>query len=161
MATPEPQVIDVEVEGAPLRLRWDPAQPSWELGAAPDWSRLEAIRLVSALFEDGAALGVAAVRPLAADGHGDDVAVARFVDPEGVRIATSEALLSVEYDAAHVPRRLGIEVWPDLDSAPLRIAADRDPHADDPARGDRDAVPMVFRLGGVAGRGTYETVRRS
>jgi hypothetical protein len=161
MATPEPQVIVVEVDGAPVLLRWDAGQPSWELDAEPDWSRLEGIRLISALFEDGATLGVAAIRPRDARGHGDDVAAGRFLDADGIEIATSEALLSVEYDAAHVPRRLGIELWPDLDSAPLRIAADRQLQADHPAPGNRDAVLMTFRLGGVAGRGTYETVRRS
>jgi hypothetical protein len=161
MATPEPQVIVVEVDDAPVRLRWDPGQPSWALDSEPDWSCLEGIRLVSALFDDGATLGVAAVRPRDAGGHGDDAVAARFLDVEGIQIAPSEALLSVEYDAAHVPRRLGIELWPDVDSAPLRIAADRELQADHPAPGNRDAVLMTFRLGGVAGHGMYETVRRS
>jgi hypothetical protein len=56
-----------------------------------------------------------------------------------------------------VPRRLGIELWPDADSAPLRISADREPGEAD----DRDVVHMSFRLDGVAGRGTYEALRQS
>jgi hypothetical protein len=151
---PEPEVVALEATGARVRLRWGPPS-AWELESEPDWSGLEGIRLVSAVFEDGATLGVAAIRPRDGRGHGDDAVAARFLDAEGARTATSDAFLSVEYDSARVPRRLGIELWPDSDSAPLRIAADREP-------GDvenRDAVDMTFRLGGVAGRGTYETLR--
>jgi hypothetical protein len=151
---PEPEVVALEATGARVRLRWGPPS-AWELESEPDWSGLEGIRLVSAVFEDGATLGVAAIRPRDGRGHGDDAVAARFLDADGARTATSDAFLSVEYDSARVPRRLGIELWPDSDSAPLRIAADREP-------GDvenRDAVDMTFRLGGVAGRGTYETLR--
>jgi hypothetical protein len=154
MGMPEPELVSLEATGARVRLRWTPRFP-WELESEPDWSGLEGIRLVSAVFEDGATVGVAAVRPRDARGHGDDAVAARFLDAEGAVTATSDALLSVEYDSARVPRRLGIELWPDADSAPLRIAADREPGAVD----DRDAVDMTFRLGGVAGRGTYETLR--
>jgi hypothetical protein len=152
---PEPELVSLEATGARVRLRWGPPS-AWELESEPDWGGLEGIRLVSALFEDGATLGIAAIRPRDARGHGDDAVAARFVDAEGARTETSDALLSVEYDSARVPRRLGIEVWP-ADSAPLRIAADRDPGDVD----DRDAVDMTFRLGGVAGHGTYETLRES
>jgi hypothetical protein len=156
MGMPEPELVSLEATGVRVRLRWGPPS-AWELESEPDWSALAGIRLVSAMFEDGAALGVAAIRPRDARGHGDDAVAARFVDAEGGRTATADALLSVEYDSARVPRRLGIELWPDADSAPLRIAADRDPGDLD----DRDAVDMTFRLGGVAGRGTYETLRES
>jgi hypothetical protein len=161
MPTAEPKVIEVEVARGEVRLRWEPARAAWELESVPDWSRLDAIRLVSAAFEDGAALAVAAVRPRDARGHGDDAVAARLIDAQGLETATAEALVSVEYDSAHIPRRLGIELWPDVDSPPLRIAADRERPADGPAPGDDDNVPMTFRLNGVAGRGTYETVRRS
>jgi hypothetical protein len=154
MGMPEPELVSLEATGARVRLRWVPPS-AWELESEPDWSGLEGIRLVSAVFEDGTILGVAAIRPREARGHGDDAVAARFLDAEGTRTATSDALLSVEYDSARVPRRLGIELWPGADSPPLRIAADREPGDVD----KRDAVDMTFRLGGVAGRGTYETLR--
>jgi hypothetical protein len=167
MATPEQEVISLAVAGSEVRLRWNPGTAdggeasAWELDSEPDWSRLEGVRLVSAAFEDGTALGVAAVRPSDARGHGDDAVGARFLDAEGIPTDTSEALVSVEYDAGRRPRRLGIELWPDADSAPLRIAADRGP-AIEPAAGEgREIVPMTFRLDGVMGRGTYEAVRAS
>jgi hypothetical protein len=161
----EPVVIAVELGGSEgARLRWAPrpaddgngaAPPSpWELEATPDWDRLESLRLVSARFEDGAALGAAALRPRDARGHDEDAVVARLVDAEGEQTAISEALVSMEYDADGAPRRLGIELWMDSDSSPRRVAADR---AGEPGRaGDRESVPMRFRLDGVEGAGLYE-----
>jgi hypothetical protein len=156
MATPEPEAVSLEVAGAEVRLRWHP--PAWRLESQPDWDRLERIRLISAAFDDGAALGVAAIRPREARGHGDDVAAARFLDADGEEIATSEALVSVEYDSARRPRRLGVELWPDEDSPPLRIAAVRDEDGDAPSAEGPDAVSMSFRLDGVPGRGVYQTL---
>jgi len=86
--------------------------------------------------------------------------VARFVDAEGLQIDTSEALVSVEYDAAQRPRRLGIELWPESDAAPLRIAADRESEEEYSAADGREVVRMTFRLDGIGGRGTYETLRQ-
>jgi hypothetical protein len=164
MATPEPEVVSLAVAGSEVRLRWNPIAPqetgsAWEVVSDPDWGRLEGIRLISAVFEDGAALGVAAVRPRDAEGHAGDAVAARYLDAEGIQTTTSDALVSVEYDPARRPRRVGIELWPDADSAPLRIAADRE---DERPSGDDEAiVAMNFRLGGVAGRGTYEILRRA
>jgi hypothetical protein len=150
----------------PLRLRWDPAasagEPTgspWSLESEPDWGGLEGIRLVSAHFDDGGLLGFAAVRPSAARGHGDDVVTARLIDAEGVETTTSDALLSVEYDAERAPRRLGLEVWPEPDAAPLRVAADRDASAGSPGVDDREAVAMSFRFQGTPGAGLFEVLR--
>src|SRR5919197_3106208 len=149
MATPDSQEIALEVAGAQVRMRW--ITPNWELVSQPDWTRLEGIRLVSAAFEDGAVLGVAAIRPRDARGHGDDAVAARFIDADGLQFATSDALVSVEYGPERRPRRIGIELWPDSESPPLRIAADRELR-EEPAPGDgRDVVPMTFRIDGVPG----------
>jgi hypothetical protein len=158
MATADPQDISLAVAGSEVRLRWSPdVGEAWVIASEPDWGRLEGIRMVSAVFEDGASVGVVAIRPGNANGHGDDVVAARFVDAEGNQTDTSEALVSVEYDAARRPRRLGIELWPDSDSPPLRIAADREPTEE--LREGREVVPMALRLDGMGGRGTYETLR--
>src|SRR3954447_5761945 len=116
MATSEPEVIALDAGGAEVRLRWDPAS-AWRLEAEPDWGRVEGVRLVSAVFDDGAALGVAAVRPREANGHEDDAVATRFLDADGIETAPAEALVSVQYDSERVPCRLGIELWPDADSA--------------------------------------------
>ena len=168
MADLEPAVIAVELAGGEgARLRWVPRPPDdgngaappspWELDAEPDWRRLDSIRLVSALFDDGVALGLAALRPRSARGHGEDVVVARMAGAEGEPTMASEALVSVEYDADGAPRRLGLELWMDPDSSPLRVAADR--VGDAGPQGDREAVPMRFRLDGTGGAGLYEVIR--
>ena len=170
MAEAEPAVIAVELGGGEgARLRWAPraaddgngAAPSspWELEAEPDWRRLDSIRLVSALFDDGGALGLVALRPRGARGHDEDVVEARLADAEGEQATTSEALVSVEYDADGAPRRLGIELWTDPDSSPLRVAADRAGEAG--SRSDGESVPMRFRLDGISGLGLYEVLRPS
>ena len=168
MADLEPDVISVELGGGEAaRLRWVPrpaddgngAAPSspWELDSEPDWGRLDSIRLVSALFDDGGALGLAALRPRSARGHGEDVVIARLAGAEGEPTMASEALVSVEYDADGAPRRLGLELWMDPDSSPLRVAADRAGEAG-PQSG-REAVPMRFHLDGTGGAGLYEVLR--
>jgi hypothetical protein len=173
MASTEPAVITVELaagEGA-MHLRWDPGPPEggaadsrtsspWELESEPDWRRLESIRLISARFDDGGVLGLAGLRPRGAHGHGDDVVIARLVDAEGQETTTSDALVSVEYDADGEPRRLGVELWPEAGSAPVRVAADREGATEIGVEAGRDAVPMTFRLDGIAGSGRYEIVRQ-
>lgn len=170
MESPEPAVISVELGGADeaVRLRWEPtsaedemrdeAPSAWTLEAEPDWRRLEGIRLVSARFDDGRTLGVAAVRPREARGHGDDVVIARLLDADGVETTTSDALVSVEYDDAGRARRLGIELWPEPESGPLRIAADR-PADTDRHTSEGAAVGMDFRLDGIGGIGLYEVIQ--
>jgi hypothetical protein len=150
MTSPEPTAIAL-VPG-------DGDEPRWQLSSEPDWKLFEAVRLASVRFEDGRALGVAALRPRGARGHDEDVVIARLVDPEGESTSISEALVSVEYDAEGAPRRLGIELWPDSESAPpLRVAADRvaavEQGADDSGH---LGVPMTFHLEGVSGVGLYE-----
>jgi hypothetical protein len=173
MATPEPAVVSLELAAGdePIQLRWEPVATEagepvatdspWALESQPDWRQLEGIRLVSARFEDGAVLGVAALRPREARGHGDDVVIARLVDADGEETTTSDALVSVEYDAGGTPRRLGIELWAEPDSPPLRVAADREAEPESPSAQGRDAVAMRFRLDGTAGSGLYEVLRPS
>jgi hypothetical protein len=172
MATPEPAVVSVELAAGhePVQLRWEPVaaedggpvatQSPWALESEPDWSRLEGIRLVSARFDDGTVLGVAALRPREARGHGDDVVLARLIDADGGDTTVSDALVSVEYDAAGTPRRLGIELWPEPDSAPRRVAADREAESEPRSAKGRDAVVMRFRLNGTGGSGLYEVLRQ-
>ena len=173
MASTESVAFTVELatgEGA-TRLRWDSgltedtadgstASP-WKLESEPDWRRLELIRLISARFDDGGMLCLAALRPRKALGHGDDVAVARLFDAEGQETTTSDALVSVEYDAQGAPRRLGIELWPEPDSAPVRVAADREGEIESGVESESggDAVAMRFRLDGIEGSGRYEILR--
>ena len=159
--------------GDPLRLRFQPAglgQPqgeasaeaipsAWIVDGEVDWSEVASLGLLSAVFEDGRELAIATVRPRGAEGH-DAETISSHLTEEGEHVEIAETLVSVEYDAAGLPRRLGVELWIDPGSPPLRVAADRAGEAastgEDPRR---EVTPITLRLEGVAGAGLYEVLR--
>ena len=116
-----------------------------------DAGRWELARLLSAVFDDGLMLAVVALRPTGAAGHGEESVVGVLVR-NGSPVVVDEALLSVEYDPAGGPRRVGVELYEGADSLPLRIAGDR--VAADPGR-----TALAMRNGGVSGRGRLAIVR--
>jgi hypothetical protein len=151
--------VRVEWELAALRALADGStQPAWRLAGEPDWDALESLRVVSAAFEDGRLLAVAAARPVAADGH--DAAEPRgiLVEAGGEAVEVAEALLSTEYDADGAPSRIGLELYPRPGAIPLRVAADRE----SPTRVDdgAEATAMSFRMEGARGSGVFERVSR-
>jgi hypothetical protein len=174
MASPEALSVAFEVPGGgpPLRLTWDPAPPepssidpedpwesAWRVEGEIDWKAIEALRLISATFEDGQALALAALRPLGSVGHDRD-RVAHHLEQSGEPVALTEALLSTEYDAGGLPRRIGAELWAEPGSPPLRLAGDRRGEvevSDGAVR--RELARMSFRLDGAGGSGTYELLR--
>jgi hypothetical protein len=177
MASAEALSISVAVPGGgePLRLTWDRraaeslaadgpdgrGRSPWRLEGEPDWEAAEALRLVSAVFEDGRTLALAALRPRGTAGHDRD-SVAHHLEESGERIALTEALLSTEYDADGLPRRIGVELWAEPESQPMRLAADRQGEVE--VAGDgvrRELARMSFRLEGASGTGTYELLERA
>jgi hypothetical protein len=158
---------------AGLRLAWDPNAPAslgeggadgsgrsaWQIEGALDGEAVEGLRLISVAFEDGRALALAALRPSGGDGHDRD-SVAVHLEDSGEPVPLTEALLSTEYDAEGLPRRVGAELWTEPESAPMRLAGDRlgevEVRAGHPRR---EAARMSFRLEGVAGVGSYELLR--
>ncbi len=161
----------------PLRVVWDPTSMSdrapdapgdgagsaWRAESGLDWERAEALLLVSALFEDGQALALASLRPRGAGGHDHDQVLQRL-ESSGEPVAVTETLLSTEYDADGHLRRIGIELWIDPSSPPLRVAADRRGEAEVEVEEDgvcREAVAMSFHMDGATGAGSCELLRRS
>jgi hypothetical protein len=147
----------------PIRVEWDTATlreaaaASWRLTGELDGERIAELRVLSAAFEDGSLLGVAGLRPSGAAGHDADELSAILARPEGEPDRTSDVRLSIEYDGAGRPRRLGLELYADPDAPPLRVAGDRREDAADPT--DPGAVSMTFRLDGTPGAGAYELKR--
>ena len=177
MASAEALSISVAVPdgGEPLRLTWDRhaaeslaadgpdgrGRSPWHLEGELDWEAAEALRLVSAVFEDGRALALAALRPRGTTGHDRD-SIAHHLEESGEPIALTEALLSTEYDAGGLPRRIGVELWAEPESPPMRLAADR--QGDVEVIGDsvrRELARMSFRLEGASGTGAYELLKRA
>jgi hypothetical protein len=160
--------LEIEIDGA--RIEWspdalralasdEPAETAWRLDGDVDWGVVESLGVVSAAFEDGRLLTLVASRPAGAEGHGAAPPRGILVQPDGEVIELAEALLSTEYDSEGAPSRIGLELYPELDGIPLRVAADRI----SPARLDAgaEATPMSFRLEGTDGAGLFERVSRS
>jgi hypothetical protein len=162
MPSAETPPITLEVPGGAGRLRLDcdpGGQPAWQLEGAIDWGTVEGLRLIFAAFEDGRALALAALRPSGATGHDRDSVAVHLTD-SGEPVPLTEALVSTEYDAESLPRRVGVELWAEPDSPPMRLAGDRQGKVEvGSGEPRREAVRMSFRLEGVDGAGTYELLR--
>ena len=92
----------------------------------------------------------------------DRDSIAHHLEESGEPIALTEALLSTEYDAGGLPRRIGVELWAEPESPPMRLAADR--QGDVEVIGDsvrRELARMSFRLEGASGTGAYELLKRA
>jgi hypothetical protein len=136
----------------------DGGEAPWSLDGEPAEGPL--LRIVSAAFEDGTALGLAALQPESASGHGDEDVVAFIARPDHEPQGILEPRLSTEYDAEGRVRRAGLELWIEESGPPARGAGDRE-SAVEVRRGGfaGEAVRMSFRLDGVPGVAVYELLR--
>lgn len=154
--------IDLEALGAPGAQDGAPASP-WRLASAPDWSRVEALRLIAGRFSDGTAVALVSVRTPGGSGHDTDALTASVMASGAEPSEAREALLSTEYDGAGRVRRIGLELWTAEDPPPLRLAADRvdvSERADGaPDAARREVVTMAARLDGREGSVLLETLR--
>jgi hypothetical protein len=139
--------LDVEA----LAADGDGAADAIRLPSELDPARWELARTLAASFDDGLLVALVALRPVGAGGHGEE-SVAAVVVREGDPKLVEEALLSVEYDAAGAPRRVGLEIYEAPDSLPLRIVGDR-------VDGAGDRTMLTMRVDGVIGRGQLAVVR--
>lgn len=159
-------------EGERLYFEWNPeslahldADPSgataWQLDGNLDWDEIDLIRVLTARFEDGRLLGLAALRPAGAQGHGQEAVVSVLVDGEGQASGVDETLLSVEYDRAGLPRRVGLELYRGEGSIPLRVAGDvTDGTRMSEGSLERTSASLELRLTGAGGRGRLDLLRR-
>jgi hypothetical protein len=174
MPSGEPLALELgPVEGSTLRVEWDlealrelnaagrnpdsaDGRPIWRLEAEPGWERAGGLRVISASFEDGALLAVAAVRPAGSEGHDAEAIGAALVAPEGEATQLHEALLSTEYGPDGRARRLGLELYEGATEPPVRVVADR--VADARQDADREQTALRLRMEGTSGTGLYELI---
>ena len=142
--------------GAARQAAAGEAPRAWRLEREPDWERTSALRLISAVFDDGALLGVAALRPRGAAGHDADAVAALLVSAAGDVSRPHEALLSTEYGPDGTARRLGLELYEDSAGPPIRIVADTvgEPHEDTGAK----RTALTLRMEGTPGTGLHELI---
>jgi len=160
----EPFGLEFETPaGERLYFAWEPADaaaPTWRLDGQLDWDEIELIRVLSGRFEDGRLLGLAAVRPARAEGHGDELVVSAVMTDAGEVEPIDETLLSVEYDREGVPRRVGLELYRGEGSIPLRVAGDAT-QAERSRDGalERTSTDLTLRLTGSGGTGRLDVLR--
>lgn len=128
---------------------------SW---GSPDWSRIDRTRLVQAWF-DGGCVSVAAIAPLGRS-HGDEVLSAAILGPHGVA-AVADTRLSTTFDGDGRQQRAALELWPDDDGAPRRLAGEVICGTTlDLGRLRLDCSFVSWRMGGERGVGRYDVLRR-
>jgi hypothetical protein len=172
MPSSDPLVLELGPAGGPaLRVEWDvealremsgaprqpgtgEARPTWRLEREPDWERASALRVISASFDDGALLAVAALRPRGAAGHDADAVGAVLVSAQGDVAQLHDALLSAEYGPDGRARRLGLELYEDPTGPPIRIVADR--VADARQGPDGEQTALMIKMEGIPGAGLHE-----
>jgi len=161
--------ISLALDGA--RVEWDPAEllrggdtadpaapPAWKLVGSVDWDRTSWLRVISASFGESG-LAVAIARPTGATTPDRDTVAAARLTPVGTDDG-GEALVSSEYDAEGVVRRVGVELLLE-GGASRRIAGDRSGEPAETLVGAlrRTAISMEFRLDGERGSGLHELIR--
>jgi hypothetical protein len=136
-------------------------QPPWRLTGDLDWDEIELVRVVSAHLDDGRLLAIAALRPTGSGGHGEEVIAGALGDLGADEFdPIEETLLSVEYDGAGDPRRVGLELYRAEGGIPLRAAGDAVAVAHShEGQLERVSASLRMRLAGVGGTGLLDVVR--
>ena len=126
----------------------------------PAWAELDAVRLVSAVFDEGHAVLAAARRPRGAKGHGDELVTAHLFTG-GQLFAVEDARLSTVYDGQGRQRSAGLELWLPGEDFPRRASGSVRAGLTLALEGLRvDAGLVGWRMEGRDGAGSYEiTVR--
>lgn len=162
-------------QGRTARIEWDQGALrslaelggetplTWSLGREPDWERLEALRVLSAAFEDGTLVAIAALRPADVPGHDAEVVSGLLLEPGGEAQPVEEVLISTEFGPDGAERRLGLELYADPDGPPKRVVADRDTSRVGTSLvtdRERHYTGMDFRMEGMRGYGLLDVLRR-
>jgi hypothetical protein len=131
-----------------------------ETREAPAWAELDAVRLVSAVFDEENAVLLAARRPRDAVGHGQE-AVTAHLFAGGQLMAVENARISTVYDSQGRQRSAGLELWLPGEDFPRRASGTARAGLSLALEGLRvDAAVIAWRMEGRDGRGAYEiTVR--
>jgi hypothetical protein len=131
------------------------------LWGAPDWSRIELARTLSAWLGADRAVTLSAVRPAKARHH-DEEAVAGFLIDGGEPAAVFDTRLSTTYDGSLRQRRAGLELWMDEDGDYARRAAGEVLCGTTIDLGELrlDSAFFGWRMEGREGTGRYDVLRR-
>lgn len=118
-------------------------------------------RSIGIVFSDGGLLALSAVQPTGGGQHGDEQVTTILCGPDGAPTEVSETLLSTEYGADGIQRRVTLELWADDEEGqPLRGAGTLISAAEVRTPGTSSDVAFFrWALEGREGLGHYEIVR--
>jgi hypothetical protein len=149
----------VLVGGQPVNVRCHGQRG--HLWGAPDWSRIELARTLSAWFDTGNGVTLTAVRPAKAKHH-DEELVAGFVITGGEPVEIFDPRLSTAYDAEDRQRRAGLELWMQEEGGTAHRAAGEAVCGTTMDLGDLQVTSAFFhwKMEGLSGAGRYDVLRR-
>lgn len=131
-----------------------------ETRTAPRWGELDALRSISALFDDGHAFLAIAARPRGAAGH-DAERVAAWLLDDGEPVALADTRISTVYDGAGRQRSAGLELWPEGEERPLQGSGTVVAGSSLQLEGiEVHAAVFRWRIGDREGAGAYELMTR-
>lgn len=125
-----------------------------------DAGRIER-RSIGIVFSDGGLLALTASLPDGARDVSEEEIATVLCNPDGAPIAFEETLLSTEYGADGVQRRVSIELWPDAEGgAPMRGGGTLISSISVRHRRQRSEIAFFrWSVDGREGLGHYEVVR--
>ena len=127
-----------------------------ETREAPAWSDLDAVRLVSAVFDEQHAVLAMARRPHGAPGHGDERVTAHLLAGEEL-MDVEDGRISTVYDGQGRQRSVGLELWLPGEDFPRRASGSVRAGLSLALEGLRvDAALVAWRMDGRDGWGSYE-----
>jgi hypothetical protein len=148
------------VRGTVLGRPVDCLGTAGETRTPPAWAELDAVRLVSAVFDAEHAVLAAARRPKGAPGHGQELVHAHLFTG-GQLLSVEDARISTVYDGQGRQRSVGLELWLPGEDFPRRASGSVRAGLTLGLEGLRvDAGLVAWRMEGRDGAGSYEiTVR--
>jgi hypothetical protein len=132
-----------------------------ETHVAPSWEELDALRTLSALFDEGHAFLAVGRRPRGSLGHSAESTAAWLLN-DGEAIAVEDARVSTVYDGEGRQRSAGLELWLPGEDLPLRgsgsVVAGSSLQLES---ADVHAAIFRWRMGDREGTGSYELMTRA
>jgi len=131
-----------------------------ETSTPPEWSELDALRTVSALFDEGNAVLAVARRPRGSFGHGQELITAHLLTA-GEPVAVEDSRISTVYDGEGRQRSAGLELWLPAEDFPRRASGTVRAGLSLSLEGLRVHVAVFdWRMEGRDGLGAYEVTVR-
>jgi hypothetical protein len=126
----------------------------------PEWSELDAVRGVTAIFGRDRAVFLLARRPRGVLGHGHELVEAKLV-LDGEIADVDDARLSTVYDGEGRQRNAGLELWLPAEDFPRRLSGTVEAGASLSLEGLRvNAAVFRWHMEGREGSGAYELAVR-